>query len=265
MKSLSLKNKIMAALAIALCAVIVGFLIYTAVVIVNGVKPKAPAVIGDDTVYDVNFGGNISLLGVDYEVALQGNDGEFTVNAGRISDVTGGTYTFTEGQGWTFSFADASNTVVRSQFDDASKTFSFVYHLDLGSRGAGNLRFSFTDEDFTVDGEPWVDIPSFGGTAVWFGGAVSAGCSCSCDAEGNFTIFSEPTAAAAITSITGTYEFTGGVYVLTAADGTVYTSTVNADGLHEIALKVFCPQLAAYGDAIAYTDLVLTQIVLTVD
>ena len=95
MKSLSLKNKIMAALAIALCAVIVGFLIYTAVVIVNGVKPKAPAVIGDDTVYDVNFGGNISLLGVDCDVELQGNDGEFTVNACRISGVTGGTYSFT--------------------------------------------------------------------------------------------------------------------------------------------------------------------------
>ena len=62
MKSLSLKNKIMAALAIALCAVIVGFLIYTAVVIVNGVKPKAPVTGGDDTVYDVNFGGNINLL-----------------------------------------------------------------------------------------------------------------------------------------------------------------------------------------------------------
>ena len=48
-------------------------------------------------------------------------------------------------------------------------------------------------------------------------------------------------------------------------DGTVYTSSVNADGLHEISLKVYCPQLAGYGDAIAYTDLVLTQVVLTVD
>ena len=265
MKSLSLKNKIMAALAIALCAVIVGFLIYTAVVIVNGVKPKAPAVIGDDTVYDVNFGGNISLLGVDYDVELQGNDGEFTVNAGRISGVTGGTYTFTEGQGWTFSFADASNTVVRSQFDDASKTFSFVYHLDLGSRGAGNLRFSFTDEDFAVDGEPWADIPSFGGTAAFFGGAVMTDCSISCDAEGNFSIFSVPTASAAVTTINGTYEFTGGAYVFTAEDGTVYTSTVNADGLHELSVQVYCPQLASYGDAVARVPVVMTQIVLTVD
>lgn len=262
MKSLSLKNKIMAALAIALCAVIVGFLIYTAVVIVNGVKPKAPAVIGDDTVYDVNFGGNISLLGIDYEVALQGNDGEFTVNAGRISDVTGGTYTFTEGQGWTFSFADASNTVVRSQFDDASKTFSFVYHLDLGSRGAGNLRFSFTDEDFAVDGEPWADIPSFGGTAAWFGGVVTAEISCSCDADGNFRIFE---AAGAITEISGTYALEGDSYVFTAADGTVYTATVNADGLYEMTVSVYRPALASYGDAVARVPVVMTQIVLTVD
>lgn len=263
MKSLSLKNKIMAALAIALCAVIVGFLIYTAVVIVNGVKPKAPAVIGDDgTEYDVNFSGGISLLGVDYDVELQGNDGEFTVNAGRISDVTGGTYTFTEGQGWTFSFADASNTVVRSQFDDASKTFSFVYHLDLGSRGAGNLRFSFTDEDFTVDGEPWADIPSFGGTAAWFGGVVTEEISCSCDADGNFRIFE---ASGAITEIVGTYELTGGVYVFTAADGTVYTSAVNADDLHEMTVSVYRPALASCGDAVARVPVVMTQIVLTVD
>ena len=116
-----------------------------------------------------------------------------------------------------------------------------------------------------MQGEPWADIPSFGGTAAWFGGAVSADCSCSCDADGNFSIFSSPTAAAAITAISGTYEYKDGVYVLTAEDGTVYSSSVNADGLHEISLKVYCPQLAGYGDAIAYTDLVLTQVVLTVD
>ncbi len=266
MKTLSLKNKILAALALAICVVIVFFAIYTIVVIAEGLKPaETPVLGGDDAVHDVSFEGEITLLEVDYDVKLYGDDGTFSVDAGRIEGIAGGTYTFTEGQGWTFSFSDAGNTVVRTQFDDATKTFSFVYHLDMGSRGAGNLRFSYTDEDFVVQGEPWADIPSFGGTAAWFGGAVSADCSCSCDADGNFSIFSSPTAAAAITAISGTYEYKDGVYVLTAEDGTVYTSSVNADGLHEISLKVYCPQLAGYGDAIAYTDLVLTQVVLTVD
>lgn len=263
MKSLSVKNKVMAGIALALCAVIVGFIIYTAVVIVNGLKPAAPPSLGgDDTVYDVSFSGEISLLGVDYDVELRGNDGEFTVNAGRIENVTGGTYVFTEGQGWTFTFADASSTVVRSQFDDESKTFSFVYHLDMGSRGAGNLRFSFTDEDFAVEGEPWADIPSFSGTAAWFGGIVTAEISCSCDANGNFRIFE---ASGAITEIVGTYELTDGVYVFTAEDGTVYTSAVNGDGLHEMTVSVYRPALASYGDAVARVPVVMTQIVLTVD
>lgn len=265
MRSLSLKHKILAVIAAALCAVIVGYVIYTVVVIVNGLKPAAPSLEEPGVVHDVSFQGNITLLGVDYEVALNGDEGAFSVDAGRIQDVVSGTYTFTDGQGWTFVFADASSTVVRSQFDTATKTFSFVYHLDLGSRGAGNLRFSFVDEDFTVDGKPWADIPSFSGTAVYFGGAVQTECSLSCDAEGNFTLFSAPTAAAAITTIQGTYEFTDGVYVFTTSDGTVYTTAPNADGLQEFSVQVYCPQLAGYGDSIAYTNLVLVQSILEVD
>lgn len=255
MKSLSLKNKIMAVLAIALCAVIVGFLIYTAVVIVNGVKPKAPVTGGDDTVYDVNFGGNISLLGVDYEVALQGNDGEFTVNAGRISDVTGGTYTFTEGQGYTFTFSDSSGTIVRSQYDADTKSFSFIYHLDMGSRGAGNLLLSCTDEDFVQQGEPWADIPSFQG--VGFAGITVV---VSCDAENNFRIFATAASPAPVTEVTGSYEFKDGAYVLTTSEGAVYTSVLNADGLHEfVDVPIYVPAISTS------MNFTFTQIVLTLD
>lgn len=264
-RELTLKDKILAAIGLALSVVIVVFVIYTVVVVVDGLTPDTVAEETDDTVYEVNFDGEVTINEVDYEVALRGSDGTFTVSANKITGVTDGTYTFTEGQGWTFSFDDSSSTVVRTQYDEDAKVHSFIYHLDLGSRGEGNLVLSCADDSFSVDGEAWADIPSFSGTAGFFYGAVSTDCYCACDADGNFTIYSDSSAAAQITSITGTYEYTDGAYVFTSEDGDVYTTSVNDEGLHEFTVSAYCPSLATYGDSIAYTDLVLTQVVLTVD
>lgn len=256
MKSLSLKNKILAGIALALVAVILVFLVYTIVVVAIGQRPVSNELEGGgtDVQHDLVFTGEITLLDVDYEVRLNGDDGAFSVDANTIEGVTTGTYTFTEGQGYTFTFADASGTIVRTQYDASSKTFSFIYHLDMGSRGNGNLRLSSEDEDFVLQGEPWADIPSFQG--VGFAGITVV---ISCDAENNFRIFATSASPAPVTEITGTYEFKDGAYVLTTADGTVYSSVVNEDGLHEfVDIPIYVPAMSNY---MTFT---LTQVILTV-
>lgn len=257
MKSLSLKNKILTGIALALAAVILIFLVYTIVVVALGQRPASDELEGGSTEvpHDLVFSGEITLLDVDYDVRLNGDDGAFSLDANTIEGVATGTYTFTEGQGYTFTFADASGTIVRTQYDANSKAFSFIYHLDMGSRGNGNLRLSYTDEDFVQQGEPWADIPSFQG--VGFAGITVV---ISCDAENNFRIFATAASPAPVTEITGTYEFKDGAYVLTAADGTVYTSVVNADGLYEfVDMPIYVPAMSNY------MNFTLTQVVLTVD
>ena len=259
MRTLSLQKKILAGIAMALCAVILGFAIHTVVVIVNAFKPETPVV--DTTEYEFTFEGNIKLNDVDYDVKMKGLDGKFSVDANKIEGVTDGSYTFTEGQGWTFAFNDANGTIVRSQFDNASKTFGFIYHLNLGSRGEGNLRLSFEDKNFTVSGTPWNDIPSFTGTAGWFGGGVKSNVTIICDADGNFSVKDSQNY---VTPYGGTYVFENNCYVFTAETGETYTATKNADGLYSFELKVVNALLASYGPA-AQTTATMTEIVLTVD
>ena len=256
MKNLSLKNKILSAVAAALVFVILVCVVWSVVAYAVGSKPDKFEYGEDDTTYELTFAGKITLLDVDYEVKLNGNDGKFTLDANTLKGVTSGTYIYTEGQGWTFTFADANGTIVRSQFDAETKTHSFIYKLDMGSRGTGNLRLSCVDEEFVQQGEPWSDIPSF--TGVGMAGITVV---ISCDPDNNFRIFATPTSPAPVTEISGTYEFKDGRYVLTATDGTIYTSTVNAEsGLHEFKdMMIYIPALSA---PMPFT---LTQVVLTVD
>lgn len=256
MKNLSLKNKILSVIAAALVLVILIFAIWSIVAYAVGSRPDKFEYGEDDTVYEFTFTGGITLLDVDYEVKLNGSDGNFSLDANTIKGVTSGTYTYTEGQGWTFTFNDAGGTIVRSQFDAETKAHSFIYHLDLGSRGAGNLRLSYEDEDFVRQGEPWADIPSFSGV-----GMAGITVVVSCDTDNNFRIFATPASPAPVTEISGTYEYKDGHYVLTATDGTVYTSTVNEEsGLQEFKdMMIYIPALSA---PMPFT---LTQVILTVD
>lgn len=260
LKSLSLRDKILAALAAALSLVIVAFLIYSFVALGIGLAPAKSAEPVDDTAYEFVFDGKITIYEEEYDVRLKGKDNKFTVDANKIKNVTGGTYTFTEGQGWTFSFDDANGTVVRTQYDKTAKTFGFVYALDMGSRGAGNLRLSYAVESFAAAAVPWNDVPSFAGTAGWFGGTLTAKTVLTCDAEDNFKIFCP---GGEINVITGKYKSEGGNYVFTCEDGTVYTAVKNAAGLYAVTVDVYRPALAAYGAAEATVE--LTQVVLTVD
>ncbi len=144
--------------------------------------------------YDFSFTGEITLNEIYYEVVMEGKDNAFTVDAGNISSVTKGNYTFTEGKGYTFTFNDSAGTIVRTQYDASSQTFSFIYTLDLGTaRGSGNLLLSYTDTSFVHEGELWADIPSFSGTAAWFGGVLTGTVNIVCDADNGFTTVSPDT------------------------------------------------------------------------
>ncbi len=259
MKALSLKNKILSVVAGILVLTILGFLVYTAVVMVKAFQVET--VDGEDeSKYEFVFEGNITIYDTEYAVKLKGVDQEFTVNANSIKDITGGTYTFTEGQGWTFIFDDKTGTIVRSMYDKDSGNFSFIYSLDMGSRGAGNLKFVYEDKDFNAANESWKQIPSFSGTAYWFGGVLSATTMVSCDANGNFRIFCT---GGEIDEISGTYRESDDGYLFTAENGTEYAATLNGDGLYEMTVGVYRPALAAYGAANSLVT--LTQVVLTVE
>ena len=145
-------------------------------------------------------------------------------------------------------------------YDKDSGNFSFIYSLDMGSRGAGNLKFVYEDKDFNAANESWKQIPSFSGTAYWFGGVLSATTMVSCDANGNFRIFCT---GGEIDEISGTYRESDDGYLFTAENGTEYAATLNGDGLYEMTVGVYRPALAAYGAANSLVT--LTQVVLTVE
>lgn len=257
MKKMSLLQKILGVVA---CCLIVAVIAVGAHGIHAFVKGTAPATIDEDA-YDFVFTGKITLLGEEYDVYLLGSGNTFQMNAGNIKNVMDGTCTFTEGQGWTFKFNDAMGTIVRSQYSKETKASSFIYSLDMGSRGVGNLRLSCEDPDFKAAQTPWNDIPSFTGTAAWFGGVVTAQAVTACDDAGNFRVFCT---GGEVNEITGTYELADGKYIFTAADGTSYTAEKNADGLYAFSCSVFRPALASYGP-VANATIEFVQTVLTVD
>ena len=262
MKNLSLKGKVLAAAAAALCVVILAASIQMIVTIVGANKPNNTASSDDLSAYDVVFAGNITLLEEPYNVTLKGKDGKFTVDANTIKGVMSGTYTFTEGQGWTFAFNDSLGTNVRSQYDKSAEAHSFIYSLNLGSRGTGNIEFSNEDAGFAASDTPWDNIPAFSGTASWFGGTLSADAVCSCDADGNFKIFCT---GGEVNEIAGAYTVSGNTYTFTTDEGEVYESYIDdSTGLPTFTVSVHRPTLAAYGP-IADSEVVFSLVVLTAD
>lgn len=260
MKNLTVKGKVLSCIGLLLTVILVAALIQMLTVIRSMGNTSATAQ-EDLSTYDIVFTGNITLLDEPYEVVLKGKDGAFRVDANSLKNIMDGTYTFTENQGYTFVFQDSFGTNVRSQYNTSEKEHSFLYTLDLGSRGAGTLRLSRPDPDFTASAEPWNDIPAFAGTPTWFGGVLSAPAICSCDAEGNFKIFCT---GGEINVISGTYTVDGNTYTLTTEDGRVVTSAIDDEtGLPSFTITVHRPALEAYGAA--DTDAKFTLTVLTVE
>lgn len=261
MKNLTIKRKVLSILGAVLTVVLVAALIQMLTVI-RSAGNSSLAAQEDLSAYDVVFTGNVTLLDEPYDVVLKGKDGSFTVDANQLKNIMDGTYTFTEGQGYTFVFRDSFGTNVRSQYDRDGKEHGFLYTLDMGSRGAGTLRLSRPDPGFAASATPWNDLPAFAGTPVWFGGVLSASAVCSCDAEGNFQIFCT---GGEINVISGTYAVEGNTYTLTAEDGRVVTSTIDEEtGLPSFTMVVHRPALEAYGAA-ADAETKFTLTVLTVD
>ena len=136
MKKLSLRNRILSVIALLLCIVIIGATVHLITTVTSANKSSAGEDLSD---FDVVFSGKINLLEEDYDILLKGKGGAFTVDANNMKGIMDGTYTFTDGQGWTFVFNDNLGFNVRSQYNQTEKAHQFIYPLDLGSRGSGNI------------------------------------------------------------------------------------------------------------------------------
>ncbi len=256
-KTMSLKDKIMAGIACAICLVIVAFIIYSAVGVGLAFAPTNNSAPEDNTVYDFIFDGNITLNNETYDVRLKAKDGKFKVDAGKLNEVTKGTYTATQGQGWTFQFDDNNSTAVRSQYDKDSKTHSFIYTIDIGVRGSGNIKLEYKDDAFVAAEQPWGDIPSFGGSGSIYNMTIPL--VLGCDADGGFRLWCTD-GIFAVPETIGTYKYENGVYTFTCEDNTVYTTEIDSStGLHTFTVNFIIGALGVPSTA------VMTQIVLSVN
>lgn len=217
--------------------------------------------------YDFTFTGFITLGNPEtdsdilYNLVMTGKDGVFKLSPNALTPIRG-VYTFTAGQGYTFSFNDANGTDVRTRWDSAKKEHHFIYTLDLGeARGSGNVKLTYQDNSFTQVGDPWSAIPSFVG--ICNAGFIQAEIKVVCKANGTWNSFST-NFGTYVTQMTGSYTFENDSYTFVTSDNSkTFSSTINEDGLHVISVPVDIPALAAYVPSIP--DAVCTEIVLTVD
>ena len=210
--------------------------------------------------YDFQFTGAVTMGGegavVEYNVVMTGKDGKFKFQPNALTPIRG-TYVYTEGQGYTFSFQDANGTDVRTVWDAAKKEFSFIYKMDLGAaRGVGNVKLTYQDPDFVQQGEPWSEIPSFAGAANF--GFITANMQMVCKADGTFSLFSTDFGQY-VSAQSGTYTFENGVYVFQVEGGPQYVSEVR-DGIHVLTVLLSLPVLSQYD-----VPCEITQVILTVD
>ncbi len=239
MKNLSFTSKILSLVAAILCLVIIGTGVHMAAAIRNGTSDSTLKDAGD---YDVVFTGSINLNDEDYDIVLKGKDGSFTVDANNMKNVIDGNYVFTDGQGWTLLFNDALGMNIRTHYDSADKAHKFIYALDLGSRGAGNLELSKEDKSFSPASDSWNDIPTFTGTADL--GVIAAEMRLICKADGSFHFFST-NFGQYIPSLEGTYAEKEGKYVFTIGEEEI--ETVLQDGLLTATLPVSLPVMGVTG------------------
>ena len=239
MKKLSLKNKILTICAILLCAVILASLIHMIVTINNGTKTGS----GEDlSSFDVVFSGTTHILDEDYDVVLKGKEGAFTLDANNLKGVMDGTYSFTDGQGWTFIFNDSLGLNVRSHYNNDKKQHELIYALDLGSRGAGNIQLVSEAKKFAAADSPWADIPTFTGLANL--GVITAEMRLICKADNTFDFFST-NFGQYIPALTGTYVFADSTYTFNVGDEE-YVAELN-DGLYSVSLPVSLPVMGVSG------------------
>lgn len=239
MKKLSLRNRILSVIALLLCIVIIGATVHLITTVTSANKRSAGEDLSD---FDVVFSGKINLLEEDYDILLKGKGGAFTVDANNMKGIMDGTYTFTDGQGWTFVFNDNLGFNVRSQYNQTEKAHQFIYPLDLGSRGSGNILLVKEDKSFKAPQEPWVEIPTFTGTADL--GVIAAEMRLICKADDSFDFFST-NFGQYIPALNGTYEFVDGTYLF-HVEGEDYTAE-QKEGLYAVSLPVSLPVMGVTG------------------
>lgn len=238
MKGKSLKSILLGAVAALLGIAIVVTGIHLGMTIANGLA----AVKGSNEEYELYFTADAVIQDEDYHIVLRGNNGEFCVDANNMKDILGGTYASTEGQGWTFFFADSLGSNIRSHFDQNTKQHSFLYPLDMGSRGSGVIQLKASDTAFQQKSPEWKDIPTFSGSVNL--GVITADMRLICKADGTFSCFSS-NFGQYIPEITGTYEFSGDDLTFTA-EGETYAASLT-DGLYVVTVPISLPVMGVSG------------------
>ncbi|MDR1532322.1 MAG: hypothetical protein LBS62_09085 [Clostridiales bacterium] len=166
--------------------------------------------------YAFSFTGNITINDIFYDVVLNGEEGgTFELLAGNIPP-TRGTYEFTAGKGYLFKFEDSKENEMITEYDPAAKYFSFVYPLDLGPRGKGNVNLGCKDETFTPDNEGWTfELPVFTGQAVFGNGILTVNLELQCKSDGTFVVHNDSSYAQ---QIDGTYTCANDIYSFTVSE-----------------------------------------------
>ena len=125
---------------------------------------------------------------------------------------------------------------------ESEKAHQFIYPLDLGSRGAGNILLTSEDKSFKAADEPWDDIPTFTGTADL--NVITAEMRLICKADNSFDFFST-NFGQYIPALNGTYDCTDGKYVF-HIEGAEYAAELK-DGMYSVSMPVSLPVMGVTG------------------
>lgn len=151
------KRTMMTVLIMSICAVIFS-------VVMVGCGP-----VTEEPEYAFVFSGSGKIGDVDYNVKISGakETKTFVLSIAELPAIElTGTYEFDSSKGYRLTFGDNSDTVKVPKYNTATKLFSFVYELNLGTNyGKGDITFTYKNESFTPGSETFFEPFSFvGGT-----------------------------------------------------------------------------------------------------
>lgn len=182
----------------------------------------------------VKFVGSTEIDGTNYdvEVSLEVEDGAnicyLSVNG--VSSIDG-TWTLTDGWGYSFTFNDAMETEVRAGYYTEEGKHSFDYYLNVGNNKAAIITLSYVEAGYVLAAD--YELPVVEAELLVFNGVLSMygmteNLILECLPGGNFAFTTNSVLNA---SYTGTYTAEDGVYTFSFADGAnnVVSTLYNAD------------------------------------
>lgn len=197
----------------------------------NNKNPDGP---NSTEVKTVKFVGSTEIEGTKYdvEVSLEVEDGKNVcyLSVNGISSIDG-TWTLTEGWGYSFTFNDAMETEVRAGYYTEEGKHSFDYYLNVGNNKAAIITLSYAEAGYVLAAD--YELPAVEAELLVFNGVLSMygmteNLILECLPGGNFAFTTNSVLNA---SYTGTFTCENGVYTFSFADGAnnVVSTLYNAD------------------------------------